>query len=331
MSGRKGAFRRFLQKLNNPPNWIGLIAGASALITLPLSILVLIIDEAHKVHAIVACVISGLIFLYALLVTVNSIIRLRRKVLKVADRYEFTRNLHKSYEFRTIFFGTCAFLCNVGYTVFLAVMAFMYDSVWYGALAVYYIVLATLRGSVLIQNNKDEKKFKYDFRRLQMAKLGTYRYCGIMMLALTVALAVSVIQLIAVGAGPRTAGWFIYVFAAVAIYKVVNGVVQFVRSTKRDDLVVRSVQYINLAVTLVSVLTLQTVILSAYPTQIPPDVFNGITGFAVCLITLAIGTFMILYSVRAKKRFLAQEACYAEAIAVEDGVGYNRDGYYEEK
>lgn len=321
---------RFLQKLNNPPNWVGLIAGAFALITLPLSVLVLTIDQAHKVQAIVACVISAIIFLYAVLVMVNFVIKLRRKVLKVADRYEFTRNLHVSYEFRTIFFGACAFLCNLGYTVFLAVMAFMYDSVWYGALAVYYIVLATSRGGALIQNARDEKKYRYDYHSLQKAKAGTYRYCGIMMLALAAALVVSVIELVVNGTGPRTAGEFIYVFAAVAVYKVVNAIVHFVRSTKRDDLVVRAVRYINLAVTLVSLLTLQTVILSAYPTKTDPALFNAITGFAVCFITLALGGFMILYSIRAKKRVFVQETDIAEAVLLDENDGYNRDGYKDE-
>lgn len=332
MSERKGrnTFRRFLKKLNNPPKWVGLIIGATALIALPLSILILTISHAYKVQAIIACVISGLIFIYAAIVTVNYLIHLRRKVLKVADRYEFTRNLHKDYAFRSIFFSACAFLCNLGYTVFLAALAFLYNSVWYGALAVYYIMLAASRGGILAQNNKHERKYKYDYHSLQKAKVGTYRYCGIMMLALTVALGVSVVELL-LGGEPRTASGFVYVFAAVAVYKVVNAIVQFVRSSKRDDLAVRSVWYINLAVTLVSVLTLQTVILSAYPTSIDPAIFNGITGFLVCLITLGIGAFMIVHSVRIKKRLLAREIYVAEAVAVEESDGYNRDGYKEEK
>jgi hypothetical protein len=325
----KNAFQRFLQKLNNPPNWIALIATATALIALPLSILTLLFDKAHKAQATVACIVSGIIFLYAVLVIVNSLLRLRNKVLNVADRYEFTRNLHFSYEFRTIFFGACALLGNLCYTVFLAVMAFLYDSVWYGALAVYYIVLLTSQGGVLLQNNKDEKRYKFDFHSLQKAKAGTYRYCGIMMLALAAALAVSVVNLVVNGTGTKTAGGFIFFFAAVAAYKVINAVVNFIRSSKRVDMVVRSVQYINFAVTLVSVLTLQTVILSAYPTAIEPAVFNGITGAIVCACTLALGAFMILHSIRAKRRIFVQATDIADAILLEDD-GYNRDGYKDE-
>ena len=304
----KNSFQRFLQKLNNPPNWIALIATATALIALPLSILTLLFDKAHKAQATVACIVSGIIFLYAVLVIVNSLLRLRKKVLNVADRYEFTRNLHFSYEFRTIFFGACALLGNLCYTVFLAVMAFLYDSVWYGALAVYYIVLLTSQGGVLLQNNKDEKRYKFDFHSLQKAKAGTYRYCGIMIIALTVALGVSVVELMINGAGPSATDGFIAVLAVIAVGKVFYGILHFVRSSRSSDLVVRSVWYINLAVTLVSILTLQTLVLSAYPSHIETVVFNGITGFSVCLITLVLGAFMIIYSFYAKKRLVAVEA-----------------------
>ena len=333
MSGQKRGrtARRFFQKLNNPPKWIGLITGATALVALPLSILILTINQAYKVQATIACVISGLIFLYAVWVTVNYVIRLRRKVLNMADKYTFTRNLFGNYEYRSIFLSACAFLCNLGYTVFLASLAFFYDSVWYGALAVYYIMLAMSRGSILVQNNKHEKKYKYDYHGLQKAKVGTYRYCGIMLLALTAALGVSVVELLINGVGPRTASGFIYVFAAVAVYKVINAIIQFVRSTKSTDLAVRSVWYINFSVTLVSVLTLQTVILSAYPKVTNATLLNGLTGFVVCLITLALGTFMIVHSVQVKKRLLAREASVAEAVAIQENSGYNRDGYQDEK
>ena len=333
MSGRnaRNAIWRFLQKLHNPPEWIGLIAGATALIALPLSILILTINQAYKVQAMIACVISGMIFIYAVLVTANYIIKLRRKVLKVADRYTFTRNLHVNYDFRSIFLAAYALLCNLGYTIFLAVLAFVYDSVWYGALAIYYIMLASVRGFMLVRNNKYERKYKYDYHSLEKAKAATFRYCGILMLALTIALGVSVVELLINGAGPRTAGGFIFVFAAVAVYKVVNAVIHFIRSSRRTDLVVRSVWYINLAVTLVSILTLQTVILSAYPIGIEATILNGVTGFTVCLITLALGLVMIIHAIRVKKRLLAREIYAAEAIAIENDDGYNRDGYNEEK
>lgn len=284
-----------------------IIIGVTALIALPLSVFVFALRQAYKQQAIIACVFSGILFLYALLTIIKYYLRLRRKLLKVAGRYAFTRNLLR-YEYRSIFISGCAFLGNIGYTVFLAYIAFLYDSVWYGALAVYYIVLAMSRGSMLVRNNKHERMYKADHHSLQKAKVGTYRYCGIMIIALTVALGVSVVELMINGAGPSATDGFIAVLAVIAVGKVFYGILHFVRSSRSSDLVVRSVWYINLAVTLVSILTLQTLVLSAYPSHIETVVFNGITGFSVCLITLVLGAFMIIYSFYAKKRLVAVEA-----------------------
>ena len=152
MSGRKAenAFLRFLKKLNNPPKWVEILVGAIALIALPLSIFILAIYQAYKVQAIIACSISSIIFLYSFWVTLNHILKLRKKVLSATDKYAFVRNLYMSYEYRSIFISACAFLANIGYTVFLSAVAVLYDSIWYGALAVYYILLAAVRRRIRV-------------------------------------------------------------------------------------------------------------------------------------------------------------------------------------
>ncbi len=332
MSGgkKRRAFKRFWGKLQNPPNWVAMIAFGATLVVCPLVILAMVLGYGHTMAATIACVICGLLFIYTTVVTVNYIVKFRRKVLRVANKFTFTRNLYKSYEFRTLFFGICAFLCNVGYTVFLIVMAFKFSSVWYGAIGLYYILLSVARGGILIQNGKDEKKYKYDFHRLQTAKVGTYRYCGIMMLVLAFSLGVSVVELVVDNSGFRLASWWIYVFAIVAAYKIFSALRHFIHATKRDDLVVRSVRYINLSVTLMSVLCLQTSIVAAFPPKnTTAAVINGVTGALVCLITLALGLYMVVFSVKEKRRLLAQEALYVETASGLE-VGYNRDGYYDE-
>ncbi len=310
MSGqqKKNGFLRFLEKLHNPPNWIAVLAVATTLIICPLIVLAIVFDYGHGVAATIGLIICALLCIYTLTVTVSSIVRSRKKLIKVADRYAFTRKLYKSYEFRTLFFGIFAFLMNVGYTVFLIVTAIVYDSAWYGTIGVYYILLVVARGGVLFQNRKDEKSYKDEPKRLQIAKVGTYRYCGIMMLVLAVSLAFSVLELLVESASYRFSYWPIYVFAIVAAYKVFNASIHLVHASKSDDLAVRSVRYINLAATLMSVLLLQTAIVAAYPPRAITIAFvNGITGAIVCLITLAIGLYTVLHSVKVKKRLLAKK------------------------
>ncbi len=327
----KNGFWRFLEKIHNPPNWVGVLIVATTVFVCPFVVFTVLFDFWSNMHALIACLLCALLVVYTAVVIVNAVLKVRKKVLHVADRYEFTRNLHENYEFRTLFFAVCSCLCNIAYTVFLIVMAFRYRSVWYGTIGIYYILLTFSRGGVLLQNSKDEKKYRYDFRKLQSAKVGTYRYCGIMMLVLALSLTFSVVELIIDSSGFRHAVWLIYVFAPVALYKTVVAIVHFVHATKRDDLVIRSVRYINLAVTLMSVLCLQTAILAASSLQsVAIAWLNGVTGGGVCLITFALGVYMVVFSVRAKREALAKEAEWAAQTEVLDPVGYNRSEYSEE-
>ncbi len=322
----KVAWLRLWKKLHNPPNWVALLVVATALIVCPLIVLVVAANSMRKAYAVIAYALCAILAIYTVTVVVNGIRKFNKKVRKVAGRYAFTRNLYTDYEFRTLLFGVISFLCNLGYTVFLIVMAFYYRSVWYGTIGIYYILLCVARGGVLVQNRNDERELRSNEHALQTAKVGTYRYCAVMMMVLALALAASVLELVWHGSGFRHPVWQIYVFAAVAVYKAVLAIVNLVRSTKHDDLVVRSVRYINFAVMLMSVLCLQTSIVAAYPIAPTRGAWlNGATGVFVCLVTLTLGVYMLIYSFEAKKKMLARAIASAEEQ--EKLAGYHRADY----
>lgn len=325
---RRDKWKAFFKKLNNPPNWVAILAYATTLIACPLAVATIAMDYGHNVYAIIAYVICALIFIYTVYVTVIALRKLYLKLMSVADKFTFTRNLYKNYEFRSIFFGTWSFLFNVGYTVFLGVMAIRTDSTWYGALAVYHILLALARGGMLIQNSKDERRFKNDPRALQKAKVGTYRYCGIMMLALTVALIFSVMQMAVGGEGFHVPTWAVYLFAGVALWRVVMSIINAIRSGKYDDLVARAVRYVNMVTALFSVLSLQTALFAKFPIEINLPMWNSIMGALVCVVTAMFGIYMLIFAAHVQRRILAEEVQDAQRNRQEDG--YNRDGYFEE-
>ncbi len=320
-----------MQQLHNPPNWVAVITIAGALVVCPLLIAAIVVNHWQNMYLFIAIFLCVTLAAYTAVVVVNSVRKVRSKVLNVADKYEFTRNLRNDYQFRTHFFGICSFLCNVGYTAFLVLTAFRYRSVWYGAIGVYYILLSISRGGVLFQSRKDERRYHYDFLKLQDAKLGTYRYCGMMMLALAFSLSLSVIELVFGGSGFRHSVWLIFVFGSVALYKTGTAIFHFVRATKMDDLVVRSVRYINLAVTLMSLLCVQTSILAAAPTNgTLVAALNGVTGAIVCAVTFALGVYMLLFSAKTKRILLEQKLEAEGQWGANGSLGYNRDGYQDE-
>lgn len=327
--GKRRERTSFWKRLKNPPNWIAIICFAASFVMFPLAIITSILDNWLNVYAILACAFCVTPFLYTVFIIVVFFVRTTRKLLRVADKHAFTRQLHKSYEFRSMFFAVCTLVSNVGYTVFLLAMALKSKSLWYGALAAYYILLSSARGGVLLQNVRDEQRYKNDVFSLQRAKAGTYRYCGIMMIALTLAMATSVVHTMIVGIGESTLPvWAVYLFAGYALYRVIMSVVDFVRATTRDDLAVRAVKYINLATALVSVFTLQTAVFKVFFAEFNPIVFNAISGFSVCLIMLILGVFIISFSSIVRRQIKTRQARLG--VEAQEEQLYNREDYDEE-
>ena len=291
------------KRLKNPPNWIAISSFVASFVLFPLAIVTSILDSWLNLFAILACALCVVPFLYTIFIIVVFCVRTARKLARAADKHAFTRQLFKSFEFRTMFFAVCTFVSNVGYTAFLIVVAWVWRSLWFGALAAYYILLTSARGGVLLQNIRDEQRYKDDEFALQRAKAGTYRYCGIMMIALTLAMAISVVRTMIVGFGEsKLPVWTVYLFAGYALYRVVMSVINFVRASSRDDLAVRAVKYINLAAAMVSVFTLQTAIFHTFFSGFNPVVYNAISGFAVCLTMLVLGVYIISFSSIVRKK-----------------------------
>ena len=122
--GQRRERTSFWKRLKNPPNWIALMCFIASFVMFPLAIITSILDKWLNLFAVLACLFCVVPFLYTIFIIVVFCVRTTRKLLKVADKHAFTRQLHKSYEFRSMFFAVCSFVSNVGYTVFLVVMVF---------------------------------------------------------------------------------------------------------------------------------------------------------------------------------------------------------------
>lgn len=314
-------------KIKDPPSWVAKVMYASALIGCPIAIAAVVLGYVQGIFAAITYLVCALVVIYAVYSLIVEIRRLREKLLEEADKHDFTRNLHNNEKFRTIFFTTCVFLFNIGYTIFVLVMAIIYNSVWYGALTVYNVLLTVAQGVILVQNKKYEQAFQYDPLVLQRKQVGVYRYCGIMILTFTAALAVFVIQMV-IGDGFHLHKGLIIPFAVYAVVRVVSSVIGFIESTKSDDFVIRSLRQIAFAAALVSVLSLQTSLFFAFPPAFDPATFNGVLGTLVCLINVAIGVYMIVVAAQEEKRISQREE--DERREAEYLRGYNREDYYDE-
>lgn len=161
------------------------------------------------------------------------------------------------------------------------------------ALAGYYILLALLRGGVLLYHKR--KHGVDDPAKNTQTQIKTYRNCGILLLVLNIALSVAIAQMIFDDGAFVYAGLMIYASAAYAFYKITMSIINIFRARKQDDLTVQAIRNVNLADATVSILALQTALLNTFSGEgVNISLFNTLTGSVVSLFTLGLGVFMII-------------------------------------
>ena len=167
-----------------------------------------------------------------------------------------------------------------------------YRSVWFGTLAVYYIMLALMR--FLLLHHVNRTGFGADLVR----ELKRYRLCGMILMLMNIALSGVVILVVRKNEGFEYAGYLIYVMAMYAFYSVITAVINLVKYRQFRSLVMSASKAIKLAAALVSMLSLETAMIAQFGKEDNAELFRqlmtGTTGGGVCVIVLGMAVYMIV-------------------------------------
>lgn len=213
------------------------------------------------------------------------------KIIAALRRHRLMDELLCSFDKRTVLSAAVALTVGVGYGIFNGVIGILSLSVWYGALAGYYIILAVIRCGILLRHKKS-KKFS-DTTELKKAK--AYRNCGILLLPLNVALSSAIAQMIFDEKGFVYYGILIYVSALYAFIKIGTAIFNFIKAHKQKDPITESVRNLNLIDASVSILALQTAMLFTFSEgSMNISMANTMTGSAVSIFAFSIAIYMII-------------------------------------
>lgn len=171
-----------------------------------------------------------------------------------------------------------------------------YRSVWFGTLAVYYILLAVMR--FLLLRHVNQNRIGTDV----YSELKRYRLCGIILLLMNSALSGVVILVVQKNEGFHYAGYLIYVVAMYAFYNFITAVRDVVKYRKYNSPVMSAAKAIKLATALVSMLSLETAMLMQFNIEEDAEAFRqvmtGTTGGCACVIVVAMAVIMIVKSTK---------------------------------
>lgn len=288
----KNTWRKIYEAISYPKGWVLTLIYATTLTAVALSFTALFSGNEKTGFAIALYILALIFSAYSVFVTIKLVGAMHGKVLNVADRYAFTRKLHKDYAFRSLFFGAWQLALDCVFVVFLSITAFKAQTVWYFTLFGYYLLIAVVRGGVLLRTAKSETKYKDDFISLQLEKIKIYRRCGGVFLALALVLLSSVAQILSVGTRFPSPDGMIYAFGAYAIYRTATSLHRLIKTKKLEDLSASALQNLNFITSLVVLLTFQTVLLDSLIVNYP-WLINGISGLALCVCVFLFGIYML--------------------------------------
>ena len=284
-------FLDFYEKLKKPPLWVKIVTFVSTVLFVAGAFIVIATtkETSLPVLAYVLFALSALTFAYSVFLIVLTLPSAKKNIVAFLERHEFTHRLLRNFGFRTLFLAIFSFAMSIVFACFNGYMGIKNLSIWYGALATYYIALALLRGGILLHHKK--KKGDSD----EVTKIKVYRNSGIVLLLLNVALSSAIAQMIFSGEHFSYVGLTIFAYAAYAFYKITMSIINLVRAKKQTDLTIQAVRNVNLADATVSILALQTALLTTFGgNEINFSLMNTLTGCAVSFFTIGLAIFMII-------------------------------------
>lgn len=197
------------------------------------------------------------------------------------------------------------FIINLLYAGIKMLSGFLYNSVWFVTLAVYYILLAVMRASLLHYVRKNGQNKVSEWKR--------YRLCGIILLFMNVALAGIVILAVHQNSGFKYPGMLIYVMAMYAFYATITAVRNMVKFRRYGRPVMSAAKAINLTAALVSMLSLETAMLMQFGAADDPmfrKIMTASTGAGISIIVLGMAIFMIVRSTGQLKHIRKEKERY---------------------
>lgn len=153
----KERWHSFFQKLKNPPKWAIILTFTLSLLSAAGALLSLLVPlESMLLEILSYCLygVAALSLAYAVYIIVLFAPRMKKSVMEWLQSISFVRALMSNYGLRTVIFAIGSFSMSILFGLYNGALGIIGRSIWFGALAAYYILLAFLRGGILLYHGK---------------------------------------------------------------------------------------------------------------------------------------------------------------------------------
>ena len=177
---------------------------------------------------------------------------------------------------------------NFLYVLFRIIVGIRYASVWFISMAVYYLVLAVLRLSLILN-------YRHKSKTVEMR---CYRRTAWLLFLLNLPMGGMILLMVLTNSGYSYPGFVIYLSAMYTFYTMVTSVINLVRFCRLGSPILSAAKVLNFIAALMSILGLQTAMIAQFSTD--GDGFrkmmNAITGGAIWLSVILTAVYMLCRS-----------------------------------
>ena len=290
-------FKRIGKKLLLPPLWLILLLTAASAVSLVLAFLKF--GEQHPFSYV-----SYVLSFYTLSVICIFCYKVLPGYYRWAKEKVYANKFGNRYltdaAFRTHVSLYLSLAVNLIYVCINVISGALYDSAWFKILAGYYGILALMRFLLLrfVKQNGIGKERILEYRRS--------RLCGIILLTVNLFLTGAVLMILYQNKGYEYHGILIYVMAAYTFYITTHSIIDIVKYRKYQSPVMSTAKVISLAAALVSMLALETAMLTQFRDETMSPNFDrimiGATGGSVSIVVITMSLYCIVSATKQIKK-----------------------------
>ncbi len=232
---------------------------------------------------------------YALIISCTCIWKGIRRIQKFVQGNVIWQKLQGDVRLRTTVTMIPSALLNMIYVATNIGMGVINHAEWFIYLGVYYLLL-TLMKIYLLHNLVLDRIGSNDKKEWQK-----YRNCGIVLLLLNFVLNAECVYIVTKHQDFHYDGMLIYVMAAMAFYNLTMAVVNVIHYRKYKSPVLSAVKAINLTTAMVTMLALETAMISQFGSADEESfrqIMTSITAAVVCVVEIVTAVYMIYNGTR---------------------------------
>ncbi len=283
-------------KLLRPPKWVLLLAPPVVFAAL---IAIFLTGQNNSALAYLIYGLSAYCLTILIFPLPKRIRNAKASVMRRINRTAFGGRYVNDLAFRgsvSIYQGMTV---NFLYALFRIVVGIRYTSMWFISMAVYYLVLAVLRLSLILNYRHKSKT----------VELRCYRWTAWLLFLLNLPMGGMILMMVLTNSGYSYPGYVIYLSAMYTFYTMVTSVINLVKFRRLRSPILSAAKVLNFIAALMSILGLQTAMIAQFSTEGENyrRMINAITGGAVWLSVILTAVYMLYLSSKQRDEVKSDE------------------------